>query len=39
VPNWNPEQIEQFRNVLEPSGWQVEAVEGRITITRPGGRT
>lgn len=39
VPSWNPEQIEQFRNVLEPSGWNVEAAEGRITITRAGGRT
>jgi general secretion pathway protein L len=31
---WDPAQIEQFRNQLRPSGWQVEAVDGRVTISR-----
>ena len=31
---WDPAQIEQFRNQLRPSGWQVEAVDGRVTLSR-----
>ncbi|MBX3621376.1 MAG: general secretion pathway protein GspL [Rhizobacter sp.] len=31
---WNPNQIEQFRNQLRPSGWQVDAVDGRLTLSR-----
>ncbi len=31
---WTPEQIDQFRNVLAPAGWRVEAAEGRLTLTR-----
>ena len=31
---WNEGQIEQFRSVLRPGGWQVEASEGRLTLTR-----
>ncbi|MEO8060474.1 MAG: type II secretion system protein GspL [Burkholderiales bacterium] len=31
---WNDGQIEQFRSVLRPGGWQVEASEGRLTLTR-----
>jgi general secretion pathway protein L len=31
---WNPEQIEQFRNQLRPRGWQVEAIDGRISLSR-----
>lgn len=31
---WNPNQIEQFRNQLRPRGWQVEAIDGRITLSR-----
>ena len=34
VPGWSPEQIVQFRSQLQPSGWQVEAGEGRVTVTR-----
>jgi general secretion pathway protein L len=34
VPGWSPEQIVQFRNQLQPSGWLVEAGEGRVTVTR-----
>jgi general secretion pathway protein L len=37
---WNPEQIEQFRNQLRPRGWQVEALDGRVTLSRaPSGAT
>lgn len=39
VPNWGPEQIDQFRSALEPSGWAIEAIEGRLTISRAGGRS
>ena len=31
---WNPEQIEQFRAQLRPRGWQVEALDGRVTLSR-----
>jgi general secretion pathway protein L len=31
---WNPAQIEQFRSQLRPSGWQVEAIDGRVTLSR-----
>jgi general secretion pathway protein L len=31
---WNPAQIDQFRNQLRPNGWQVEAVDGRVTLSR-----
>lgn len=34
---WNDAQIEQFRSALRPGGWQVDASEGRITLSR--GRT
>lgn len=41
---WDPAQIEQFRSQLRPSGWQVDAVDGRVTLSRlppntTGGRT
>jgi general secretion pathway protein L len=39
VPGWSPEQIVQFRNQLQPSGWQVEASDGRVTVTRSTGST
>ncbi len=38
---WDPSQIEQFRAQLRPGGWQLEALDGRVTISRialPGGR-
>ena len=31
---WNDAQIEQFRSVLRPGGWQVETNEGRLTLSR-----
>jgi general secretion pathway protein L len=31
---WDPAQIEQFRNQLRPRGWQVEAIDGRVTLSR-----
>jgi len=39
---WSDAQIEQFRSLLRPSGWQVDASEGRLTLSRatnrgPGG--
>ncbi len=37
---WSPEQIEQFRSVLRPAGWQVDSSEGRLVLSRAtGGRT
>jgi general secretion pathway protein L len=39
---WSDAQIEQFRSLLRPSGWQVDVSEGRLTLSRtttrgPGG--
>lgn len=35
---WTDAQIAQFRSLLRPSGWQVDAAEGRLTLSRaPGG--
>ncbi|HKW84666.1 MAG TPA: type II secretion system protein GspL [Burkholderiaceae bacterium] len=31
---WNDAQIEQFRSLLRPGGWQVDASEGRLTLSR-----
>ena len=31
---WSDTQIEQFRNALRPAGWQVDASEGRLVLTR-----
>ena len=31
---WTDAQIEQFRGVLQPAGFQVNASEGRIVVTR-----
>jgi general secretion pathway protein L len=31
---WTPAQVEQFRNTLRPAGWQVDATEGRVTLSR-----
>ena len=41
APGWNPAQIEQFRSLLGPAGWAVDASEGRLTLSRarPGGRS
>lgn len=38
IPGWSPEQIEAFRQALEPGGWRIEAGDARLTIAR-GGRT
>jgi general secretion pathway protein L len=31
---WSPSQIDQFRSQLQPAGWQVEAADGRLTLSR-----
>jgi general secretion pathway protein L len=31
---WTDAQIESFRGLLRPGGWQVDAGEGRLTLTR-----
>jgi len=31
---WDPSQIEQFRNQLQPRGWKVEAVNGNVVMSR-----
>ena len=31
---WNEPEITQFRETLRPSGWQVEAADGRLTLKR-----
>lgn len=31
---WDPSEIEQFRSQLQPQGWQVDAIDGRVTLTR-----
>ena len=36
---WSDTQIEQFRNLLRPSGLQVDASEGRLVVTRARPRT
>jgi general secretion pathway protein L len=42
APGWSGPQIDEFRSVLRPAGWQVEASEGRLTLSRAattGGRS
>jgi general secretion pathway protein L len=36
---WSDAQIAQFRSLLRPGGWSVDAAEGRLTLSRarPGG--
>ena len=36
---WSDAQIEQFRGVLRPAGFQVDAGEGRIVVSRARGAT
>ena len=31
---WSDAQIAQFRSLLRPNGWSVEAAEGRLTLSR-----
>jgi len=35
---WTDAQIEQFRSLLRPGGWQVDASEGRLTLSRAANR-
>lgn len=32
--SWSAEEIEQFRGQLKPAGWQVDAAEGRVHLSR-----
>jgi general secretion pathway protein L len=34
APGWSEPQVEQFRSLLGPGGWQVEAAQGRLTLSR-----
>jgi len=38
---WTDAQVAQFRSLLSPGGWAVEASEGRLTLSRarPGSRS
>jgi len=38
---WSDAQITQFRDLLQPAGWRVDAADGRLTLTRarPGARS
>jgi general secretion pathway protein L len=38
---WSEAQIAQFRGLLQPAGWQVDASEGRLVLSRarPGARS
>ncbi len=31
---WSDAQVAQFRSLLRPNGWSVEAAEGRLTLSR-----
>jgi general secretion pathway protein L len=37
VGTWSGDQIERFRARLRPAGWNVQAAEGRVVLSRPGG--
>jgi general secretion pathway protein L len=37
APGWSEPQITQFRNLLRPAGWQVDASEGRLVLSRVAG--
>jgi general secretion pathway protein L len=41
APGWSDQQVAQFRGLLQPAGWQVDAAEGRLTLSRarPGARS
>lgn len=34
APGWADDQIEQFRNQLRPAGWQVDAADGQVSLSR-----
>jgi general secretion pathway protein L len=31
---WSADEVEQFRSQLQPGGWQVDAAEGRLNLSR-----
>lgn len=33
---WSPQQVDNFRSQLQSDGWQLDASEGRLTLTRAG---
>lgn len=39
TPNWSDEQVASFRDALAPTGWRVDAVDGRVTLSRQVGGT
>lgn len=39
APGWSEAQIAQFRSLLQPAGWLVDASEGRLVLTRAGARS
>lgn len=38
APGWSEPQIAQFRSVLRSTGWQVDATEGSLTLSRASAR-
>ena len=36
---WSEPQLVQFRDRLRPGGWSVDSAEGRVTLSRVGGRS
>jgi general secretion pathway protein L len=36
VGTWSADQVERFRSRLRPAGWNVEAAEGRLVLSRSG---
>ena len=34
TPGWNEQQLAAFRDALAPSGWRVDAADGRVTLSR-----
>jgi general secretion pathway protein L len=36
VGAWSPDQVERFRSRLRPAGWNVQAAEGRLVLSRSG---
>lgn len=38
APGWSEPQVAQFRSVLRSTGWQVDATEGSLTLSRASAR-
>ncbi len=36
VGSWSPDQVERFRSRLRPAGWNVQAADGRLVLSRSG---